>query len=159
GEASLPDEDDCADKYAYAQQALESAGIVQYEVANWARPGHACRHNLVYWSGGSSAGLACSAHGHDAGTGTRSWNVAQPERYCDAVECGRSPEAGREVLEPDDADRERLMLGLRRRAGVPASWLNDVDLGPVEAVIERTDDRVRVRQDRAFLTNQVLVRC
>ena len=34
-----------------------AAGLVNYEVSNWARPGHECRHNLLYWQPGRLPGL------------------------------------------------------------------------------------------------------
>lgn len=43
------DEDTAADMYEAAQERLARAGYLQYEISNWARPGHACAHNLTYW--------------------------------------------------------------------------------------------------------------
>ena len=89
-----PDDDDQADKYELADALLTAAGLVNYEISNWARPGHQCRHNLLYWSQGDYAGFGCAAHSHRAGR--RWWNVRTPERYLDRVESGRSAEAGGE---------------------------------------------------------------
>ncbi|RPI21747.1 MAG: radical SAM family heme chaperone HemW, partial [Chloroflexota bacterium] len=49
-----PDPDLAADMYELASERLDSAGFVQYEISNWARPNGsgeplACRHNLQYW--------------------------------------------------------------------------------------------------------------
>src|SRR5690606_39095190 len=43
-----PDEDDQADKYEVVDELLSAAGLANYEISNWARPGHECRHNLLY---------------------------------------------------------------------------------------------------------------
>ncbi|MGH2726197.1 MAG: radical SAM family heme chaperone HemW, partial [Actinomycetota bacterium] len=59
-----PDEDDQAEKYERALDLLSEAGYEHYEISNWARPGFACRHNLVYWTQGEYAGLGAGAHGH-----------------------------------------------------------------------------------------------
>ena len=44
-----PDDDVQADEYELADELLTAAGLANYEVSNWARPGHECRHNLLYW--------------------------------------------------------------------------------------------------------------
>ncbi len=51
GELMLPEEDVAADRIAYTTYRLRSAGYCRYEISNFARPGHASRHNRVYWSG------------------------------------------------------------------------------------------------------------
>ena len=158
GDATEPDEDDCADKYAVAQELLAGAGYVQYEISNWARHGHASRHNLLYWGCGSYTGVGCSAHTHDALRARRSWNVASPERYCEAVESRRDPEAGYEDLSPAEVRAERLQLGLRRATGVPEAWLAGRDLGPAESLVERQAGRARLAAHARFRANQVLVR-
>jgi oxygen-independent coproporphyrinogen-3 oxidase len=40
------DEDAAVGRFARARRALESAGLRQYEISNFARPGKECRHNL-----------------------------------------------------------------------------------------------------------------
>ncbi|MGH9286675.1 MAG: radical SAM family heme chaperone HemW, partial [Acidimicrobiales bacterium] len=68
-----PDDDDQADKYLMAEEALTAAGLDSYEISNWARPGHECRHNLLYWRSGDYRGIGCAAHSH--ARGRRWWNV------------------------------------------------------------------------------------
>ena len=43
------DSDAQGDMYAWARRAMAEAGYPQYEISNFARPGRACRHNLIYW--------------------------------------------------------------------------------------------------------------
>src|SRR5207248_6556867 len=113
--ARHPDDDVQADRYLLADAVLAAAGLASYEISNWARPGHECRHNLLYWSQGDYRGIGCAAHSHQAGR--RWWNVRTPERYIAAIADGRSPETAGEAL--DDATRvtERLQLALRTRDG------------------------------------------
>ena len=47
--------------YAIAIEQLQSAGYEQYEISNFARPGHRCAHNLNYWQNGEYAGLGVGA--------------------------------------------------------------------------------------------------
>ena len=58
----LPDGDAAADFYLYAVQQLEAAGYRQYEISNFARPGHEGRHNLLYWNCRDYWGVGPAAH-------------------------------------------------------------------------------------------------
>ena len=62
--ARPPDDDDQATKYEIADERFAAAGLEWYEVSNWARPGHECRHNLLYWAQGEYLAIGCAAHGH-----------------------------------------------------------------------------------------------
>jgi len=122
--AAAPDPDDQADKYEYMQEAAGAANLVQYEVSNYARPGHTCRYNLATWGQGEYLGFGLGAHGHRDGVRRR--NVRSIIAYIDAASRGERPEAGSDVV--PDPEMERLMLGMRRRCGV--------DLGALERAAE-----------------------
>jgi oxygen-independent coproporphyrinogen-3 oxidase len=62
GRLPAPDPDLAADMYLWAGEALAAAGYDQYEISNWALPGHRCRHNLVYWRNQPYLGLGAGAH-------------------------------------------------------------------------------------------------
>src|SRR5690606_28824438 len=76
--ARHPDGDDLADRYELAEDLLTAAGLENYEVSNWSRPGHESRHNRLYWRQGNYAGFGSAAHSHR--DGRRWWNVRTPER-------------------------------------------------------------------------------
>lgn len=61
GRLVLPDEDEQADEMELARRFLVEAGFAPYEVASYALPGHACRHNIAYWTGIEYLGLGRSA--------------------------------------------------------------------------------------------------
>lgn len=61
GRVMLPDEDEQADEMELARRFLANAGFAPYEVASYALPGHACRHNISYWTGVEYLGLGRSA--------------------------------------------------------------------------------------------------
>jgi putative oxygen-independent coproporphyrinogen III oxidase len=138
--ARHPDDDTQADEYLLATERLGAAGLHWYEISNWARPGHECRHNLLYWQQGDYRGFGCAAHSHRQGH--RWWNLRTPERYIDAVATGSSVEAAGEELDHDEREGEALQLSLRTRAGVPATALPIDELG----------DLVHVEHERAVLT-------
>ncbi|MFW6070032.1 MAG: radical SAM family heme chaperone HemW [bacterium] len=79
GAIEPPDPDLAAEQYELACRLLEADGWSHYEISNWARPGHECRHNLTYWRNGEYLGLGAGAHGHAAGT--RYEVVKQPRVY------------------------------------------------------------------------------
>jgi len=57
--------------YERARQVLGATGYLHEEVSNWSQPGFSCRHNWVYWSGGTFVGIGAGAHGFiDDGTAT-----------------------------------------------------------------------------------------
>jgi len=115
GDVRPPDDDHQADAYLVAESMLGAAGLEWYEISSWARPGHECRHNLLYWEQGEYLGVGAAAHGHVGGR--RWWNVRTPERYIDAVGRGELPEAGSEVLDAPTGQEEAFALALRTRAG------------------------------------------
>ena len=153
--ARHPADDDQADKYVLAEELLTGAGLANYEISNWARPGHECRHNLLYWSQGDYRGIGCAAHSHQAGR--RWWNVRTPERYIRAIESGTSPVAAEEVLSDDERRTEGLQLRLRTRSGVPADVLPDERAG-LDGLVERRDGAVVLTVAGRLLANEVAVR-
>jgi putative oxygen-independent coproporphyrinogen III oxidase len=142
GTASAPDDDDQAAKYAVADEVLSGAGLPWYEVSNWARPGHECRHNLVYWGGGSYLAIGSAAHGHDHGR--RWWNVRTPERYIERIAADEDPSAGDELLDATTRAEERFALAVRTRVGapVPPGAEDEAAQLVAEGMLERAGDRV-----------------
>lgn len=112
--ADAPDSDDQADKYEIAQELAVASDLVQYEVSNYARPGNTCRYNLATWGQSEYLGFGLGAHGHRDGVRRR--NVRSVAAYLTACEEGKRPEAGSGI--EDDAEMERLILGVRRMCGV-----------------------------------------
>ena len=126
GDFRLPEEDEAAALYETTQDRLAAAGRPAYEISNHARPGAACRHNLVYWRGGEWIGVGPGAHGRiDTGEG----RVATAERrapeawFAEAASNGRAVRE-RRLLKPLEAMQERIQTGLRLTEGIPADGLD-----------------------------------
>jgi len=149
--ARHPDDDASARRYELVDEALTAAGYRWYEVSNWARPGHECRHNRLYWAQGDYRGIGCAAHSHRSGR--RFWNVRTPERYIAAVRAGRSPVADEEVLTESQRAFEALALALRTSDGVPAGALPDDPA--LDGLVERRGDRAVLSVRGRLLANQV----
>ena len=150
-----PDDDDQADKYLLTEQRLGAAGLQWYEVSNWARPGHECRHNRLYWDAGEYLGFGCAAHSHRGGR--RWWNLRTPERYLDAVEAGERTEAAGEDLDQGTRRLEALQLALRTREGVAVDALDVADPA-LEGLIEVHGGRAVLTPEGRLLANEVAVR-
>jgi putative oxygen-independent coproporphyrinogen III oxidase len=117
GVLPAPDDDVLADRYAQADETLRRAGFEWYEVSNWATSSAGrSRHNELYWRDANWWGAGPGAHSHVGGV--RWWNVKHPVRYATLLEAGRSPAAGREVLNGKARLMERIMLGIRLREGL-----------------------------------------
>jgi putative oxygen-independent coproporphyrinogen III oxidase len=151
--ARHPDDDTQAEEYEAADAALSAAGLANYEISNWATPGHECRHNLLYWRQGDYLGFGCAAHSHRAGR--RWWNVRTPERYIALVGAGAPAEAAGETLDDETRELEGLQLALRTRDGVPLSAL---DAGPLESFVEVRGDRVVLTRAGRLVANDISTR-
>ncbi|MEY2397330.1 MAG: hypothetical protein QOJ00_504 [Actinomycetota bacterium] len=150
-----PDDDDQASKYLVAHRMLTDAGPANYEISNWARPGHECRHNGLYWEQGNYRGIGCAAHSHE--DGRRWWNHHTPDRYIAAVTSGASPESGFEELDDATRELEALQLRLRTRDGVPVGALDEQD-PDLETLVERRGDTLVLTLDGKLLANEVALR-
>lgn len=148
-----PDDDDLADKYELADAMLADAGLANYEVSNWARPGHECRHNLVYWHQGDYQGFGCASHSHRSGR--RFWNVRTPDRYIDLVGRDESVEAAGEELPADERRLEGLQLQLRLREGVERSVLAGEEM---PGLVELHGERWVLTQRGRLMANEVSLR-
>jgi oxygen-independent coproporphyrinogen-3 oxidase len=151
--ARYPDDDVQADEYELADELLTGAGLANYEVSNWARPAHECKHNQLYWGQHDYLGFGCAAHSHHRGR--RWWNLRTPERYIEAVRDGRPTEAAGETLDAETRRLEGLQLALRTAGGVPVGAL-DGDALP--GLVERTGDRWTLTRQGRLLANEVSVR-
>ena len=120
GDFALPSEDDAALMFELTQARLAAADLPAYEISNHARPGAACRHNLIYWRYQDYVGVGPGAHGRfthdDAKRATR--RISGPEGWLAAVE--RDGHGTQETTDVAGRDRveEALMMGLRLSDGI-----------------------------------------
>lgn len=148
-----PDDDVLADRYEETDRVLTAAGLVNYEISNWARPGHECRHNILYWRQQDYLGFGCAAHSHIAGR--RWWNVRTPERYIELVRRGETVEAAGETLDAATREFERLELMLRMSEGVPVAVLDGDEL---PGLVERRGDRWVLTTRGRLMANEISTR-
>jgi oxygen-independent coproporphyrinogen-3 oxidase len=116
GELERADEDVERAMYEAAIDMLSAAGYEHYEVSNFARPGHRCRHNETYWTGRPFFAAGPGAARFVGGR--REINHKSTTTYIARVLAGRSPVGESEQLAAEDAARERLVFALRRLEGI-----------------------------------------
>lgn len=166
GELSQLDEELERMMYAAAIDTLSAAGFEHYEVSNFARPGHRCRHNEVYWSG-----LPYFAAGPGAARYVDGWrevNHRSTTTWLARVLAGESAVAEREQLSAEDRAREMLVLGLRRLEGVSREAFMRATGYEVEALVgaalarhmargllEDRGDRVRLTREGLFVSDAI----
>ena len=127
GEIALPDEDVVADMEDAGMAYLKERGFERYEVSNFAKPGCACRHNLIYWNDEPYLGFGVAAHSSARGEGEwlRWSNTESIPAYLRKLKRGKLPIA--ETLHIDRREEmfEVIMLGLRKVAGIPRQTFLD----------------------------------
>jgi len=119
GALSLPDEDQYADSFMLLHDRLNAAGFTHYEIANYARDGFECRHNIGYWQRLPYLGIGAGAHSFlDDGWGSR-WDIAADlPGYRQALQTGTEPMTCLETFDRESALHETIYLALRTRRGV-----------------------------------------
>jgi oxygen-independent coproporphyrinogen-3 oxidase len=181
GRTPAPDPDMQADQYEWTQERLACAGYEHYEISNWARPGHRCRHNLTYWQCREYLALGAGAHSYL--DGVRFANAVLPAQYLSLVdESWRAAEAGDgetpmrqavsgETITPELAMSDTLILGLRLTEGVElASFRKRFGVDALEVygarlaepfewgLLEIDDGFLRLTKRGRLLSNEVFVR-
>jgi oxygen-independent coproporphyrinogen-3 oxidase len=152
--------------YAVAMDELPRAGLEQYELSNFARPGFRCRHNEVYWAGRPFFGFGPGAARYAGGR--RELNHRSVTTWINRVLAGHSPIADAEELSPEGRARELVMLNLRRCSGLSLAEFHEQtgfdfrelagDTLPRhlrQGLLEEQDGHVRLTREGRFLADTV----
>ncbi len=135
--------------YEATWRQLDAAGYAQYEVSNFARPGHACRHNLNTWRMHEWVGLGPSAASQK--DGWRGGNVADLEQWLAHLERGARVTEDRVAVTAVLLAEDALIFGLRMNAGVDlAPWRRRAPAAPwrkVEETLAALQDAGRLMRD------------
>lgn len=125
GEVVLPPDEVVLAMQRLVEGVCAEAGLVRYEVSNYARPGFHSRHNALYWTGGEYLAVGVGATGTvaEGARWRRATNVRGQEAYLQAVERGERPEGTHEDLGATERFEERVAMGLRLTTGVDLEGL------------------------------------
>lgn len=149
----VPEEDAVADFYVAACEGLETAGIPQYEISNFARPGLESRHNLKYWTRQPYFGFGVDAHSmlvsaKDSSEAVRLATADSLEKYT------AGPFSKETLVSHAAALEEVFFLGLRLNRGVDLSEVARFDselLGQVGPTISELIRQELMQQECSFV--------
>jgi oxygen-independent coproporphyrinogen-3 oxidase len=166
GAAPLPTDEMTVQMYRMAQQILTGAGYEHYEISNYAKLGHQCRHNRVYWENRPYYGFGMGAASYVEGK--RFTRPRKTKEYYQWVETGCVIDC--EVTSPDEILLETLMLGLRLAEGVSLEVLAEqfgedkveeirkcCDLYFEKGWMEVVGERLRLTDPDGFLFSNVVL--
>ena len=176
GALRMPPDREVAKMYKTARRALAIAGYRQYEISNFARPGHESRHNVKYWKRDGYTGFGPAAHGllfppGRAPHGLRTASSPSLADYSKGIREARLPWVDTRVCAPEEAWKEALIFGLRMTDGVDLTEIEKILGVPLpdplrEGVNElvdggrllREENRFRLPGELLFVSNEVLQR-
>jgi oxygen-independent coproporphyrinogen-3 oxidase len=143
--------------YETTMATLEAAGYRQYEISNYAKPGHECLHNLAYWFGSDYLGLGPSAF---STVGWRRWqNVPDTGRYIALIESNAEPVSFEEEMTPELRLSERIAFGLRTSTGIRLSTVaqkeKEIAALRFEGYLEEIEDRVRLTSKGRMVADSI----
>lgn len=148
GDLTMPNDDLMADMYLLVDQMCEEKGLTWYELSNWSKPGHQCRHNIAYWENKNWCGLGPGAHSHiDA---KRFWNVKHPTTYKQRVFAGETPVLDSEQLTSEQLKDESILLGIRMRDGLQVELLEPHQMEVLAVYCE--NGFIELQEDRVILS-------
>lgn len=165
-EVEIPADDSIIPLFYWTIDRLEKAGLYQYELSNFARPGFESKHNSGYWSRVPYKGFgigACSFDGR-----SRFQNEKNLMKYIGSLQSGVLPSCTQEDLAEDQVNLEILMLGLRRREGVARNELIAVSGRPKKQVedflllaVEKgwlfeVDSRIKLTPSGMLIENEII---
>jgi len=148
GDLKMPNDDLMADMYLLVDQMCEKAALTWYELSNWSKPGHECRHNIAYWENKNWWGLGPGAHSHI--DSQRFWNLKHPTTYKQKLFAGESPILDGEQLTAEQIKDEAILLGIRMRDGLKIELLEPHQLEVLANY--RENGFVQLHDDRVLLT-------
>ena len=158
GTISRVSHDTEAEMFDVVVQELSSSGYAQYEISNFAKEGHSCEHNIMYWKNKNWWPFGPAASGHIDG---RRWRNA-PRLTDYLLTDDLPPVQDVECLSEDIQAGEAFMMGLRLLEGMERTWVDDlVDKSPQEwrrGVIERNvaEGMLEWKKEKLALTGKGL---
>ena len=164
--------------YNILSARMAQAGLQQYELSNWARPGKQCAHNCVYWRRDEYLAFGVSAHGWFGGF--RYGLVRDPRRYVELIEQANAEgnlapfseallDEGR-TLSSEEAASDAMIFGLRLSEGIRIDdyakrygyspmqrWGKDIHALKAKGLIDFDDERIWLTPEAYFISNEALM--
>ncbi len=155
GKISPADDELDREMYYLAVDTLEQAGIIQYEISNFAVPGFESRHNLRYWDDMNYIGIGPSAGSH--ANYARWSNIADTDEYIYSIRNNITTSTDILTLDHQDIVRQAAILALRKRSGInidyfksrygvymPELFQNEIAINIKAGILEYDDNNIRL---------------
>lgn len=166
GKLNTITEDLEADMYEKLMNEMDQHGLKQYEISNFARPGHESHHNLLYWDNVEYIGVGAGAHGYV--DGVRYSNAGPLKKYMSPLDLNERPILDTHIVPIHEKMEEEMFLGLRKTNGVSLSHFQTKFQKPIQDVygeilkkevakgnLEIASDFVRLTRKGRFVGNEV----
>ncbi|WP_391560227.1 radical SAM family heme chaperone HemW [Robertmurraya sp.] len=166
GKLPVPGEDAEAEMYSLLMEQMQLAGFQQYEISNFALPGHESKHNLTYWNNEEYYGFGAGSHSYVAGE--RIANHGPLKKYMDPIWNGTLPSHNIHKVENNEKWEEEMFLGLRKMEGIsvdhfiqkfgvdPLSlFKNEIDSLQSRDLISFQEGKIALTKKGRFLGNEV----
>ncbi|MBT2569105.1 radical SAM family heme chaperone HemW [Planococcus sp. ISL-110] len=132
GKLNTVTEDLEADMYEKLMNEMDKRGLKQYEISNFARPGHESHHNLLYWDNVEYIGVGAGAHGYV--DGVRYSNAGPLKKYMEPLDSGERPILNTHKVPVHEKMEEEMFLGLRKTNGVSLIHFQEKFQKPIQDV-------------------------
>lgn len=166
GKLRLPSQDVEAHMYQNAIDSFQQAGLEQYEISNFAKPGYQSAHNLTYWRNEKYFGFGAGAYGYLGKD--RYHNFGPIQQYLEPLQAHKVPVIERHVLPLTEQMEEELFLGLRTMQGVSIKHFEEKFRYPLQNIygetvasqiakgyLKQEGDWLRLTESGKFLGNEV----
>lgn len=157
GEIQEADEELSLNMFKTLRERLTHAGILPYEISNFARSGFESKHNSSYWNGTPYLGVGPAAHSFDGEN--RRWNIANTRKYIENIANGSSYFEIENLTEADHFN-EFILTGLRRSKGISITEMNSrfrtdfIDSFKKSAIPYIKDGHLIQQSDQLFLSEK-----
>lgn len=166
GDHPLPGDEITVKMYELGQEMLMGAGYEHYEISNYAKPGHQCKHNRVYWQNLAYYGFGMGATSYVEGK-----RFSRPRRiqeYYQWLNNGAIIDA--KVIYVDEELLETIMLGMRLAEGLSLGVLAEkfghqrvekiqkcLQTYVIPGWVKLTTDRLCLTDPQGFLFSNVVL--
>lgn len=159
------DDGEAAARWELVDELASEAGLLRYELSNWARAGAESRHNLKYWRQIPNLGFGLAAHSFDGHV--RRANSSGLADYVARIARDGRAFVSEIRLSGEDLARERLVLALRIADGVPVDEIERaraalgaedrerLDEREAAGLLERVGGRVRLTRRGVLMSNEI----
>lgn len=153
GKYANTNEENAAEQFDILVNTLTANGFIHYEISNFAKPDFFAKHNSNYWKGKHYLGIGPSAHSFN--TISRSWNVANNQKYLNALAINEM-EITDEILTVNNQINEYIMTGLRTIWGCDLNFIA-LQFGESEKQRLIKEAAKFIDQDLLVINNNILL--